>query len=608
MLNRAIVANSDCKCVVGLRSVIIYVLPHVSRLLPSTTTTTRLPEGVCVRSSKAPRAAGSHTASPAPEFRLPCWFRPHCPMADLRRPHERRSDQLSVLVRRPLSVANFVPRFLRTTDIAPSPQSFRFDDYDSDQETDANSEIIGRIRRSSSASAISVVSIPSEPPRRPPPPSISHPESRKPPAVIIDSGPVAHFTRSRAKSFYGAAADVALDKESPDDSDDEKGDGDDSDDDFVTADEIYSKNKVSEKSLRGALGEDYDLFLPHQPASAPDFSLSKFTQDKKSSSDSLKALPESPQLSTTTTEEAKSPTEVLPKLRSRSPSPKRLSSGGLSISSVSPEPDDDEIDEDTDLSLARQRAATSPVLGRHNGEGSIEYISSEQAGGTEQESKRGGNLVRRLVSATNPRIALNGGILPRRSEQRRSRSNADPADTELTARADELRHLIADSRAAKGCGEHGIPLFVEEAGRAPRVAFVNGDLKRVRVRRSSVEGGGSRNLRSSMRFGVAGGYRKRRASGARRRNGGRGFAFGFVRRLQEVDRKMHSRRNRKMRTGQTRGRRRYASNDIIAAAHNSGVLRPSDPSFDHAAARPIDSASTTTTKRNFNLLGKWAHR
>lgn len=539
-------------------------------------------------------------------------------MTDLRRPHERRSDQLSVLMRRPLSVANFVPRFLRTTDIAPSPQSFRFDDYDSDQETDANSDILGRMRRSSSASAISIVSVPSDPPRRVPQPA-SHPDSRKPHAIIVDNSPSAHYTRSRAKSFYGAAADVALDKEVAD-SDDENAESANFDDGFLTAEEIYAKNRVTEKSLRGALGEDYELFLPHQPASAPEFPLAKFveqnlnTDNNDDASNLPKQPPPSPEFNCVSKDE-KPNVEASPKstARSRSPSPKRLSSSGLSIPSVSPEPDDNEVYEDDELSISRRRrAATSPVLGRHDTGSTIEYGSSGFASATtstQQETKKsGGNIVRRLVSATSPRSALGLNMRPRRSETRKSRSSADPTDIELTARADELRNLIADSRVEKGCRETSIPLFVEEVGRAPRVAIVNGDIKRVRVRRSSAEGGGSRNLRSSMKFGVSGGHRKRRASGARRRNGGRGFAFGFVRRLQEVDRKMHSRRNRKMRTGQTRGRRRFANNDIIAAAHNSGALHPTDEPFDHATARPIDSASTTTTKRNFNLLGKWTNR
>lgn len=339
-------------------------------------------------------------------------------MTDLRTPHERRSDQLSVLVRRPLSAA-LCARFVRTTDsLAAAPAGFRFDDYDSDTETECGAPLDISPVTSDSLSSVAVAtstpaaglsrdgspsgsSVSAETaladhlaavegaaasPRAASPALASPPhaslERRTTPPVVYAVPEDMPFQRARARSFYGAAAA---------DDDDEGGtalsssDSDESDDDADSAFAgVFPGAQISESRLRRALAEDYALFAPQS-------------------------------------------------------------------------------------ATTRKRAITAPSLTRRNTSGSAPGLSTRHSHAS---------IVRRLASAVNAPAA-----------PRRSRSFSSLADAR--ARAEELRTLVPDEKV-KAVSENHVPLFVEEAGRDPRVAFVNGDLHRVRVRRSSVDGGGTR--------------------------------------------------------------------------------------------------------------------
>jgi len=466
-------------------------------------------------------------------------------MVDLRRPDQRRSDNLSVLVRRPLSVANFVPRFLRTSEAVEPPQSFGFDDFDSDQETDAASICTrGGVRRSSSASFISLSdsrTLPAPPSTKLPPPPVPDVEtevSRLPVAVMVDSIPPIEFNRGRAESFYGKAEDLAQGEARPPTNSIQTA--------KVEQSEVEAE-KSREDDLRSALGEDYELFaqpktsILKKPKPQPNLKKTYSTPDTSriAGIDYIDGCgtKKPPSLKKTLSFQVTHKTPIEIEEDMMEPFEQLAEGDG----------------EDEDLEL-QKRAVTSPSLRPYTTfEEYVERRNSIQSSTSSKASKgRAGSVLRRLVSATNPMAAF--GRLPNRApvnnkreeQTRRSKSYVKQIDPELTARAGELRTLIADTRATKTV----TPLFVEEAGRAPRVAFIEGEVKRVKRRRRSsvVAAPGSANggdimdatggRRSSLKIEMKATTRKRE-----KKEGKKGF--GFVRRLQNVDKKMRRQAKKK---------------------------------------------------------------
>lgn len=294
-----------------------------------------------------------------------------------------------------------------------------------------------------------------------------------------------HFARSRARSFYGAAADVDAQGDSESDEEENtRGSGNNSARRLVN--NTTNPPTISESRLRRALDEDYELFARRRRRPAKQRSPSPDAQSAASSSSSTE--------------------------RNRSPNRrgKRTSQG---------------------------RATTSPSLFRRNTAGAV-YGPDSSGRMNNDVRNTSRNILRRLASAS----------CASRHKKRRSRSNhtadVDGADDTLRERTTEADALIADSHAVAVAPGKRVPLFVEEAGHNPRVAFVNGELRRVKVRRPSHDGAGPKPASRSMRFGMGSRGGKCRFASSER-NQKKGFAFGLVRKLQEYDRRLGADRKRR---------------------------------------------------------------
>lgn len=365
-----------------------------------------------------------------PLFAFRKWIMPV--MGDLRTPHERRSDQLSVLMRRAPPTA-LPARFFKTVDEhASSPSGFRFDEFDSDAETDGPpSETIRSYdvalaahRRRSSASVEGDRAVRRFPSRemnsavrssnmsvpqllrakavaalKPPP------HSRGAAALedVTNEIGTINFERDRANSFYGAVAD-----------DDDNGVDDDDDDD--PAGGFFGP--ISNEQLKKHLQDDFEIFV--KTAESP-------------STNPLAA-------------NGNKPSGFKRRLRA------------YSNNNKSP-------------------ASTSRKL-----------VDGESNSSPELRVRR--DIVRRIRGqrhhSANP-------LRPAKATSAEYRARSYSYESDQTKRVDlessDLKSVLPDERyrSRLNTGSCRIPLFVEEAGRDPRVAIINGDVQRVRMKRDSNE-------------------------------------------------------------------------------------------------------------------------